>query len=260
MKKIILAAGLLLLAGAILPVKTLAAELDLVSGLNNYTVGQTISVRIVVNPGGSPYDTVSASGTFPANLLELQSFAANPSFSTMSPDNSFDNAGGTFSFGGGIPGGSSQTADLGTIVFKVKDAGNAMVSLTGDSAIINAGQVIPSSNGSVNFSLSAPAPAPKPAIKPAATTKPAVKPAPKPIIKNNPAPSPTPSPATADLSIPVVASNPQVNNFYYAYMAEWATSLIAAIAVIWSVASYFRSRKIKNRENKIHKFEDDFKF
>lgn len=124
---------------------------------SNYSPGQIVKLNVIVNPNGSTYDTVGADISFSPDVLQVQSVAINPVFSQSSPDNSFSNSAGTISYGAGIPGGSSQTANFATVTFSVKQAGNASVSLRPSSLILKGGEnIFTGSGSSASFTVTNP--------------------------------------------------------------------------------------------------------
>ena len=159
------------------------AMISLSSAKTSYEVGQDIQVAVFVDPKNQTYDTAQAEIRFPAQLLELKSFSLNPLFSLASPDNGFDNAAGTASYGAGIPGGTDQKLLFGTATFKVKADGSAAVSLVGGSLVLAAGQnIAATSASSVQFSLA------KPIVEPPAEPKPTTLAPASVVKKTQPAP------------------------------------------------------------------------
>lgn len=202
----------LLLLGANHALAAQNSSLYFSSLAGNYTVGQKISLAIYVQPNGTTYDTVISNINFPADKLQVVGVSLGSAFSTPSPDNSFDNTAGTISYGAGIPGGTDQFSQFGTITFSVKNSGTAAVSFAPGSAIINGGDNVPSSSGgSAVFTLASLTPTPVPTPTPKITPTPTpVKPTPKTVAKTptKPAPAATqPNPGLAALSpnsVPVV--------------------------------------------------------
>lgn len=164
---------------AILPITSVFAEntasLSISSQLQNFQIGQTFDASIFADPANQTYDLVRANVSFPAEFLEIQKFTFGPLFAFPSPDNSFDNTTGLFSYGAGIPGGTQVKAFFGTITFKVKKAGQANVQINSDSLIASDGQNIfnqKTTSIAYNFSEATPIVNQKPSITPVKKVQP----------------------------------------------------------------------------------------
>lgn len=117
-----------------------AASLSLISGGNDYKVGEKFKLVIFLDPNGQTVDTVRANLKYPAELIKIQSFYKNTNFTVSAPGNDFNNQTGDFSFGAGIPGGINQSGPFGYIDFVVEKAGQGTVSINSNSLILGAGQ------------------------------------------------------------------------------------------------------------------------
>lgn len=156
-----------------------SAAINLSPTAGSYKVGQTFNLNISVDPGTEKIDTVRANLTYPADLIEIKSFATSPAFSYQAGSNGFNNTAGTFSWGAGTPGGIKSSGSFGTIVFTVKKAGSAQISLSNTSLALSAGEN--KFNGllaSASYTLTAPVAAPKTSAKKVQPTKPVVSPQP----------------------------------------------------------------------------------
>ena len=104
-----------------------------------YKVGQTFNVSILVDPGAGNIDTVRVKLVFPPDILKVKNFVTSPNFSYQAGTNGFDNSKGLFSWGAGIPGGTTKTVSFGTVTFIVEKTGNARVAVSDGSMILSGG-------------------------------------------------------------------------------------------------------------------------
>jgi hypothetical protein len=255
MKIKILTASLLILFSTSLAFAQNTAVLNFDTSSDNYEVGQTISLKIVVNPNGATFDTITASAVFPSDLVEVQNFALNPSFTATSPDNYFDNERGILHYSAGIPGSTNESTIFGTITFKVKKAGSATVSLTSDSTVLNGGENIGlQKQYDTTFKLTDATPPlqqkpvveKKPVVKPklaAKETEPktlAVKQEQKDLAENI---SPQSIPLAAS-AIPVVGSNNHRDtNSSYIVLLVWSAIFMILLAFIILIFRHFEKKE-----------------
>ncbi|MDP3882514.1 MAG: cohesin domain-containing protein [Candidatus Staskawiczbacteria bacterium] len=142
-KKYLVASFLALSLVALSPLSAFGAGsafITLSPSSGSYKIGQTFNVNVLVNPGSDKIDTVRTKLNYSADVLEIKSFTVASAFSYQAGANSFDNNAGTFSWGAGIPGGTSSPITFGTIVFQVKKEGAEQVSVANDSMILSAGE------------------------------------------------------------------------------------------------------------------------
>lgn len=138
-----------------------------------YREGQIFSVNIAVNPQNPVY-TVKAELTYPANLLEVQSFTFANNWMPLSQTgyDLVDNKNGLLVKTAGYPGGLSSQTVFGTAIFKVKTKGSATVKLGDGSLALDGNNVNTINNFSsqATFTLiekvvsAVPTPAPQPKI------------------------------------------------------------------------------------------------
>jgi len=159
----------------ILPISAHAAQASLslspITG-GPHKVGSTFSVSIWAKTGGNKIDTIRASLTFPANLLEVQSVSLSSAYNAPAGGNTYDNNTGTIYWGGGAYGGTTQDAVFATIVFKAKANGTAKVNFASNSLMLSAGQNIPFTTAGGTYTLGeeeAPAPSPVQPVTPQPT-------------------------------------------------------------------------------------------
>jgi hypothetical protein len=123
------------------PAASLAANLAFspASG-DSVRAGQTFAVQIVVDPQNSTIYTAKAQVQYPADILEVVGFAFAGSWMPLAQPgyDLIDNNQGVLIKTAGYPGGLSAPQSLGTITFKVKQAGSAVVGFGGDSLALSA--------------------------------------------------------------------------------------------------------------------------
>ena len=116
------------------------ANLILSPASGEYQVGKTFNVSIIANTNEEKIDTVRAKVNFHADKLEITKFIFGSLYSYPAGGNAYDNSAGTLSQGAGHPGGTTQSGTFGTITFKVKAAGKAIITVSSDSLMISAGE------------------------------------------------------------------------------------------------------------------------
>jgi len=138
------------------------ANLTLSPASGEYQVGKTFNVSIVANTNEEKIDTVRAKVNFHADKLEITKFDFGPLYSYPAGGNTYDNNAGTLSQGAGHPGGTTQSGTFGTITFKVKAPGKAIVTVSSDSLMISAGKnKFTGKSFSASYNLTTPPPPPQ---------------------------------------------------------------------------------------------------
>lgn len=163
MKKILLATlSILIISGGFLfSGRALADQASLslspISG-GPFSVGQSFPISVWAKTGGAKIDTIRASLTFPADLLDVQTVSSSSTYPMSSGGNAFNNSAGTIYWGAGAPGGTTSDASFITITFRAKAEGTAIVALASNSYMLSAGQSIPfvKTNGSYTVQSAAP--------------------------------------------------------------------------------------------------------
>ncbi|KAA0206823.1 hypothetical protein EDM68_00645 [Candidatus Uhrbacteria bacterium] len=134
-----------------------------VSGPSQVRVGTTFRVNLVIS-GAKDVDTVRFVGTFPADLLELQGMANGSALPNRSPGSGSGNGSfnlGAFSLGAAVNGG----ATVGTLTFRAKKTGEAVISLVSGTTILSAGESQLTGQGGLRIAITeAPPPSEAPAI------------------------------------------------------------------------------------------------
>jgi len=97
--------------------------------------GETFKVVLSINPGDSKIYTVKADIAYPADMLEIMSFNFSDNWIPISAKeyNIIDNDSGVLIKTAGIPGGIFKKADFGTIVFRAKKKGRAVINVKSPS-------------------------------------------------------------------------------------------------------------------------------
>jgi len=116
---------------------TRAASLLLSPSNSKVSVGNIVSVRILVNTDGKVINNADAILRFPNDLLDVMSISKTSSiFSLWVEEPKFSNYEGSISFNGGVPnpGFFGQNGEIVSIVFKAKKQGNASIVFS-DSAV-----------------------------------------------------------------------------------------------------------------------------
>lgn len=141
MIKILPAILLAAFSAAFLAVPALAATSASFSPASvNARAGQTFNLAIAVNPQGAKNYTVKAELNYPADLLEVKSFAFAPSWLALAQPgyDLTDNGKGVLIKTAGYPGGVSSAITFGTAVFRAKKSGNGVITLSNNSLALDA--------------------------------------------------------------------------------------------------------------------------
>lgn len=123
--------------GFIFPLLASAATLSAVPGASSVTVGDIVTVRIVVNADGTAINQSNATLRFPSSILEVISVSKSSSIFTLWVEEpAYSNGGGTVTFDGGLPtpGYSGSYGTVLSVTFRAKQTGTASISF-GDAAV-----------------------------------------------------------------------------------------------------------------------------
>jgi hypothetical protein len=113
-----------------------AAEVIVSPATGAYSVGQTFSATIQVNPLGKSINAVEAKLLFDATKFSVQSVSKTGSvFSLWTTEPTFSNSAGTIEFGGGSPTPFSNRSSLVTVTFKTLAQGEGKVSVSTASVL-----------------------------------------------------------------------------------------------------------------------------
>lgn len=102
--------------------------------------GSNFSVSIVADPQDAKNYTAKIELKYPADMLEVKSFAFNSAWFPLSMPNYdlLDNTNGVLIKTAGYPKGFSAPATFGTVTFRAKKEGSVSISLGGNSVIFDA--------------------------------------------------------------------------------------------------------------------------
>lgn len=131
--------GLLTLAFAFLGAShALASSVSLSPTENTFAPGQSFSMTISVDPATSKIYTSKVALSFPADILEVESFTLSSGWQalTQSGYDLVDNNGGNLIKTAGYTGGISNKTTFGVVKFRVKKVGVAKVSVSSSSSAL----------------------------------------------------------------------------------------------------------------------------
>lgn len=114
-----------------------AATLSFSPSAASVSVGNIVSVKVVVNTSGEAINNAEATIQFPSDLLEVVSVSKSSSiFSLWVEEPTFSNSSGTIKFNGGVanPGFNGRNGSIASITFKAKTPGAASL-LFADAAV-----------------------------------------------------------------------------------------------------------------------------
>lgn len=143
-----------------------AATLSVSPNTGVYTVGQTFTVNIRLNPSGQAINAAEGTLKFSPNKLEVVGLAQTGSiFNLWTVEPSFSNSAGTITFGGGSPRGySGAVGTVLTATLRAKTAGSVDLSFTSGSILAADGlgtNVLSGMSGGT-FTVSTPSSVPEP--------------------------------------------------------------------------------------------------
>jgi hypothetical protein len=150
-----------LAAVCLLPLSAQAATLYLSPSSGSHETDSDFNVTLGVNSPDQAINVVSATVTFPTNLLEVRSINKAAVFSLCPVQPIYSNSSGSIQFACGAPNGTSSTSVI-TITFRGKAAGAASVTLGSASVLANdgLGTNVLTGSGSGSYTITEPAPPP----------------------------------------------------------------------------------------------------
>ena len=128
--KLVLIVGLLLVVPII---HSEAAVLNIQPSTQRIYVGDTFSVRLVVDSENTAINSSEAQLSYPSDMLDIVSVSKVGSIFTLwVEDPIFSNANGTLSYSGGVPspGYTGSSGQVLTVIFKAKKSGEVVVTPT----------------------------------------------------------------------------------------------------------------------------------
>lgn len=183
------------MAGMLTGVSVLAAtSINLSPATINVKTGQTFTVPVSVNPQGVKNYTVELKLNFPADLLQVNSFAFGSQWMAVGQPgyDLIDNTNGVLIKTAGYPQGFTSNIQLGTVTFQAKKSGTGVIALAGGTmALDQSNQNLFAGSSQVAISISAP------------TVKATVAP-------GQPTVQPSQSPVATGLTTPVPSVGPSV--------------------------------------------------
>jgi len=176
--------------------KVEAATLSINPTTLTTSVGNTITVRVVVGSGGQSINAISGQISFSSNLLSLSSISKNGVVTLWAQDPTYSNSTGSASFQGVILNGyNGNGGSVIELTFKAKAEGTATIDISrsDSSVLLNDGQgtdVLSSTNGAtITIGKAATVTTPPP-------TQPTQTATPPPIVLTEVVPPPTPTTIT----------------------------------------------------------------
>ena len=108
-----------------------AADMSVVPQTGFYRVGETFTATVVVSDPTTPVYTARVELRYPPNLLAITNFTPTDGWVLLEQTeyNKIDNVTGVLIKTGAYPTGFSSQKSIGTITFRVKASGNAVVTL-----------------------------------------------------------------------------------------------------------------------------------
>lgn len=117
-----------------------AAKMVLSPSSSKSTVGRTITLNLDIDPVGDTIYTAKADIRFPTDMLSVDSWTFNKDWMALrQPEyDSLDNKAGILIRTGGFTGGVIERKRFGSITFKTKSEGTAVITINGKSFTLNA--------------------------------------------------------------------------------------------------------------------------
>lgn len=136
---------------------THAATLSFAPQTTSVSVGDIVSVKVLVNTGGTAVNVAGGTIEFPPDLLQVMSInTASSIFSLWVENPTFSNSLGTIGWNGGIPnpGFSGDAGQAMSVTFMAKAAGNASLLFSNGTVLANDGMGTDVLSGYGNASIS----------------------------------------------------------------------------------------------------------
>ena len=140
--KFLFSVGLVCLfsVGLVSPVRAAEASFYIASQSENFEIGQTFSVDVLINSEEASINAAQAKINFPSEILKVISISkSNSIFSFWIQEPVWSNSKGEISFGGGLPSPGFQGKDgkVMTVFFQGKIAGTATVNFKDEAILEN---------------------------------------------------------------------------------------------------------------------------
>ncbi len=151
----------------VFPSTTFAATLTLSPLSGPVSIGEKLSVKIMIEPGTDSVNASDGSLTFDSKFVTVDSISKDGSvFSLWTADPTFSNTDGTIAFSGGTPTAFTSSGKILTIVFKGKAVGSAAIAFTKGSILAADGKGTDVYTEGKGGTIAVAAPAPKPTPQP----------------------------------------------------------------------------------------------
>ncbi len=184
MKKILLALISILLFLPIISASAAGSSSLSLSGTNKASVGQSVSINIIVNPNGEAIDTVRAIMSYPAELVRIDQIINGSAYPNQAPANTFGN--GQISWGGfRINGPNNDSVTFATIKATALKPGNATLAISSARIISNGEEKGSGASGSITVNItekSSATPASPPSSSPQSPSSPPSSPSNSPLV------------------------------------------------------------------------------
>jgi hypothetical protein len=212
-----------------------AATLSVSPPSNQYEVGQTMAVAVLLASVDQSANAMSANLTFPADKLTVTSISKAGSIVQLwASEPKFSNSAGTVTMEGVIPnpGFTGAGGKLVTIYFRVKDTGKATISFSSNSSVLandGTGTDILRNKTNGEYTLVPATEVPKPDPQTPAPVKP------KP---STPAATTTPATTTEQVVTPVVSTSTPEKKFDFLNTQALLMVLIVLVLLALLIALY----------------------
>ncbi len=126
-----------------LPSVASAASFSVTPSTGSYAVGDTITLKVAVDPATSTIYTAMLNATFSPDVFEVVSFSMNDSLLPlkMAGYDTIDNAAGLLVKTGGYTGGVRSSSQFGTLILRAKKSGSGSVTVNTASKLLDANDV-----------------------------------------------------------------------------------------------------------------------
>jgi len=169
--------NILVVMGLFFAVPALAAVFNFSPTSVNVEAGKDFALQISLNPQATVSYTAKIELNYPAGTLEVKSFSFGDDWMMLKQPgyDAIDNTNGVLIKTAGYPGGISSSASFGTVYFHAKKTGNAVISATANSLVLDSlsKNVLSSTPNSVSVAVKEAVQAPVTSGEPGTASKPA---------------------------------------------------------------------------------------
>lgn len=158
-----------------------AATLEFSPASGTYKVGDTISVKLIVNGGSTDVNAAEATVSYDRSYLSAQSVSKDGSvFTLWTQEPTISSSKGTIELGGGTPSAFSGSKTIATLILKATKEGTATLSIP-DGSVVSPSQGfadVLSEKKTASFTIGAGTTTKPPETTPTETTRPTLGPTP----------------------------------------------------------------------------------